>query len=279
MADPSPSAKLLEYLNAEPLGLLAETGIARVWRVRASGRETALKEFKDGNERNEARAPELLMHWQSAAAVEVIDHGPGWLLMAYLPGPALGDLTRRGEDEKASEVLARMAQRLHRAPGPTPPALPRLADWFQALFQLDLARLDRSIAEHFGRAVEVAQTLLANEATPQLLHGDLHHDNILWSGSDWRVVDPKGVLGPAGFELANAMRNPSGAEDLAARREVIARRAAVFSDALDVTETEFLGWAAAKCALSLAWQMEDGAPAAADLQLLPKLLAAAGEMG
>ncbi|WP_341788905.1 MULTISPECIES: aminoglycoside phosphotransferase family protein [unclassified Rickettsia] len=37
---------------------------------------------------------------------------------------------------------------------------------------------------------------LLERTEPQtLLHGDLHHDNILQNGKQWVAIDPKGVIG------------------------------------------------------------------------------------
>ncbi|MFN8769599.1 MAG: aminoglycoside phosphotransferase family protein [Neisseriaceae bacterium] len=42
-----------------------------------------------------------------------------------------------------------------------------------------------------------------------LLHGDLHHENILYSNSgDWISIDPKGVVGNIAYETGAFMRNP-----------------------------------------------------------------------
>jgi streptomycin 6-kinase len=41
-----------------------------------------------------------------------------------------------------------------------------------------------------------------------LLHGDLHHDNILQNGKDWLVIDSKGVIGESAYEEAAFIRNP-----------------------------------------------------------------------
>ncbi|RYE05817.1 MAG: kinase [Rickettsiaceae bacterium] len=36
---------------------------------------------------------------------------------------------------------------------------------------------------------------LINTSTEMLIHGDLHHDNILWNGKNWQIIDPKGIIG------------------------------------------------------------------------------------
>jgi hypothetical protein len=42
----------------------------------------------------------------------------------------------------------------------------------------------------------------------QARHGDLHHENILWDGDGWKVIDPKGVFAGWGFECCAILRNP-----------------------------------------------------------------------
>lgn len=39
------------------------------------------------------------------------------------------------------------------------------------------------------------------------LHGDLHHENVLWSGDRWRPIDAKGLVGDRAYEAAAFLRN------------------------------------------------------------------------
>jgi aminoglycoside/hydroxyurea antibiotic resistance kinase len=42
-----------------------------------------------------------------------------------------------------------------------------------------------------------------------VLHGDLHHGNVLDFGlRGWLAIDPKGLLGERGFDFANIFTNP-----------------------------------------------------------------------
>lgn len=43
--------------------------------------------------------------------------------------------------------------------------------------------------------------LLSKSYKEHLLHGDLHCDNILLDENSWVAIDPKGVIGPAIFEV------------------------------------------------------------------------------
>ncbi len=40
-----------------------------------------------------------------------------------------------------------------------------------------------------------------------MLHGDLHHDNILQNGNYWVVIDPKGLIGEPAYEVSSFIRN------------------------------------------------------------------------
>jgi hypothetical protein len=64
------------------------------------------------------------------------------------------------------------------------------------------------------RSVEIIEGLvreLFSEDRPSvLLHGDFHHFNILLSERGWLVIDPKGVAGPAEYEVGPLLLNPWG---------------------------------------------------------------------
>jgi streptomycin 6-kinase len=60
-------------------------------------------------------------------------------------------------------------------------------------------------------ALELAEKYFnqLNDYPAYLLHGDLHHENIIFdSGHDrWRIIDPKGVIGPKVMEAGPFIRN------------------------------------------------------------------------
>ena len=109
-----------------------------------------------------------------------------------------------------------------------------------------------------------------------LLHGDLHHGNILaatpgtragsgghpgGSGSPtrWLAIDPKGVVGEAAYETGALLRNPMPALLTMPHLErVLARRLDRLADELDLDRGRLLGWALAQAVLSAGWTVEDG---------------------
>lgn len=65
-----------------------------------------------------------------------------------------------------------------------------------------------TIGTYFGSTTPFIDHLLETSPEEQFLHGDLHHFNILRSGSDWVPIDPKGMVGDPNYEAIAFLRNP-----------------------------------------------------------------------
>src|SRR5665647_1430586 len=111
------------------------------------------------------------------------------LLQRLVPGKSLQEHVPQG-CLKAIEIACHAMKKLHRAPVPQEGHFPHIRDWLSILDK------DWSIpSAHIQRARKLKQQLLQTHASPVLLHGDLHRDNILSNGDGWVVIDPKGVIG------------------------------------------------------------------------------------
>lgn len=109
-----------------------------------------------------------------------------------------------------------------------------------------------------SRAEGLFAELLASQGPPVLLHGDLHHWNILQCGSDWRAIDPQGFAGEAEYEIGALMRNPIPMifnwPELAKHQ---ARRLDILSELLSFDRQRLAGWSFAQEVLSAWWSYED----------------------
>lgn len=88
------------------------------------------------------------------------------------------------------------------------------------------------------------------------LHGDLHHENIMFSSRGWLVIDPVGLVGEVGFGAANMFYDPADRDDLCLDPRRIAQMADAFSRALDVDPRRLLDQAYAYGCLSAAWNAD-----------------------
>jgi streptomycin 6-kinase len=90
-----------------------------------------------------------------------------------------------------------------------------------------------------------------------VLHGDIHHDNILDFGArGWLAIDPKRVIGERGYDYANLLCNP----DLPTCHDPVRfnRQIAVIAQAANLARPRLLQWVVAHAGLSAAWFLEDG---------------------
>jgi streptomycin 6-kinase len=128
--------------------------------------------------------------WDGDGAARVLARANDAFLLERAEGFAsLADMARDGRDDEACRVLCAVADRLHASRPKPPPELVPLPHWFR--------ELQPAAAIHGGilaRCAEVAQALLAEPREVGVLHGDLHHGNVLDFGvRGWLAIDPKGV--------------------------------------------------------------------------------------
>jgi streptomycin 6-kinase len=161
-------------------------------------------------------------------------------------------MARDGRDDAASRAICGVAARLHARRDAPPPVVP-LRTWFAAL--------DPAGVRHGGilaRAAAAAHTLLDAPRDVVVLHGDLHHGNVLDGGParGWLAIDPKGLLGERAFDFANVLCNPDAAIALAPGR--VARQVTVIAAAARLDRERMLEWVLAYAGLSAAWTLDDG---------------------
>lgn len=254
----------LRRWNLVPDGPPLLTHAARLLPVRHEGRPAMLKLSVEKDEREGG----VLMAWwagEGAARVLAWD-GEALLLERATGGRSLAEMARRGQDDEACRILCAVAARLHAPrPGPLPPLIP-LSEWFREL-EPAAARQGGILA----RCAGAARDLLAEPREVGVLHGDLHHDNVLDFGArGWLAIDPKRLWGERGFDLANIFTNPDLADPsrpVATLPGRFARRLDVVTEAAGMERRRLLLWIVAWSGLSAAWYLGDGDPAAIDLEI------------
>ena len=215
----------------------------------------------------ERRGGRLMAWWRGEGAARVLEHADGVLLLERATGVrSLSDMARGEADDAACRILCATASRLHAPRRTPPPELTPLACWFQAL-----GPAARTHGGMLSRSAAAAEFLLSTPRELALLHGDLHHGNVLDFGDQgWLAIDPKGILGERGFDFANIFTNPDLADPsqpVAVDPHCFARRLATVTMAADLDRERLLLWIVAWCGLSLAWSIEDGNPAPVNLRV------------
>lgn len=128
--------------------------------------------------------------------------------------------------------------------------------------------------EYLHKARHLRDQLLQTAKPDVLLHGDLHHDNILQNGNatsrlssssedGWVVIDPKGVIGEPAYEVAAFIRNPiPELLDHADATTILHNRITRFAAALELPSQRILDWCFVQAVLAWVWAIEDQSPEA-----------------
>jgi streptomycin 6-kinase len=252
-----------------PVDGLSYNYVCSARRPAADGRESEVI-LKIGIPNRElASEIECLKAWGRMAdcpAVRLLesDAANGLLLLERLcPGQTLAAVA---DDDRATSLAADVMPRLWvpasqmdgRFPNGRPFIL--LKDWFAELQNLR-ARFGGKSGPFPARLVETAEALIRDlfaEEEEWLIHGDCHHYNILSHGDEWRVIDPKGVVGAREYEAAPFMLNPAYRPRPDIRRETL-RRLDIFSERGGLDRRRLWAWTVAHSLLSAWWDLqEDG---------------------
>ena len=226
--------------------------------IRADGTPAVLKIGVPNRELTSEIEALRLYNGRGIARLLEADAEKGFLLQErLLPGTMLSEMQ---DDDRATEIAAQIIQTLWQT-APENDNLIRLEDWFKGL--------DRYRQKYPGSEGPLPKTLVdkarnhvrglfAENEPDVVLHGDCHHYNILQSGHDWKAIDPKGVIGPRGYDVGPLLANPypSFLEHPEPGKR-IRRRIAILSEYLQM-ETDYIRrWALAQFVLSASWDLDE----------------------
>ncbi|MBJ8676110.1 MULTISPECIES: aminoglycoside phosphotransferase family protein [Citrobacter] len=229
-----------------------------------NGQKAILKITDDDSERIGC---ELMVWWNGNGAAKVLAHAVGAILLERATGTgSLADMSWTGNDAQACRIICHAASRLHLSRNASTPALTPLHHWFR-----DLAPAAKKHGGILTRCDSVANVLLSSPHDEVVLHGDLHHGNILDFGTrGWLAIDPKGLVGERGFDYANIFTNPDLAEptrSVAILPERFTQRVNIVSEIARIERLRLLMWIVAWCGLSSVWFLQEGDSATVPLRI------------
>jgi streptomycin 6-kinase len=216
--------------------------------------------FSSSELRSEADALRL---YAGRGAARLLDFDPELavlLIERVAPGTMLISVK---DDSEATSIAASVMKRLRRPVTAEEARLfPTVGEWAQGLGKL---------RERFGggtgpfreglvdQAEGLYAELLPSMGEPVLLHGDLHHYNILAAEREpWLAIDPQGVIGEAEYETGALLRNPT--PDVVFEPDLprlLSRRMDQLAEELGYDRERIWGWAVAQAVLSAWWYIDD----------------------
>ncbi|MBB3128571.1 streptomycin 6-kinase [Paenibacillus rhizosphaerae] len=250
-------ASRFDFTPEAPFSDLSYNFVIRV--KRSNGKPAVLKSSFMKDELS--REVSVLRAYEGRGAIHVLDADKEWgvaLLESADPGTPLSSIE---DDARATGLFCEVFRRLH-LPAPTGSRYPSMRQHFAAIERYRERFDDVNIAallpmNWVENAEECLAYLIATTSENVLLHGDLHHENILRHGEEqWAVIDPKGIIGDIHFDTIQYLLNY---EDRGGDCEQVLRgRIAIIADRLGLDPRRIAMWGVARGVLEACWTIEDG---------------------
>ena len=120
----------------------------------------------------------------------------------------------------------------------------------------DLQQSSNVDEKYLDKARKFAEFLLKTSYEKVAMHGDLHHDNVIYDESEnrWKIIDPFGVIGDPVYEFASFMINPI--DKIWKRTDafsLVEERVRMFSQIAGIDPVRLKQWTFVKAVLCLIW--------------------------
>lgn len=193
-----------------------------------------------------------LKAFKGRRALKVLTYDPigAALLERAMPGLSLAAAWK---EEESIVIASNLIKDLHQAYVPLHGQFPLLKDWCSVLN--DSWNIPYKYLE---KARNYAKELFKTVGKNKLLHGDLHHHNILLNSREWVAIDPKGVIGEESYEVAAFILNP--VKQLLSHpniESIILYRVKKFAQLLSLDENRIKKWCFIQTVMAWTWCLED----------------------
>lgn len=226
---------------------------------RADGTHAVLKIGfpKDTEFQSEMKALRIFDGQAINQLIEADTQNAVMLIERFVPGTPLDTYD---DDDVATRTIVRVMQKLHK-PLPASHSFITLETWSSAIpdlknkFNGTTGPLPTYLVD---KAEALFRDLIASSAPPVLLHGDLHHGNILLSEQKgWVAIDPKGVAAEPAYEVAAMIRNPyEKLKNITDLKPLLTRRIEILTEVSGIDRARIYAWCFAQTVLAAVWSVD-----------------------
>lgn len=236
---------------------ITETATGHIYRVDSKYGPSILKIFTDLGVKDELGGTSFLKAMDGNGTVKLYEYDEKAQLMEYLVGHNLYHYSKDNKEDETTKIFIDIIKKIHtcKLVGDKDKLTP-----IKHLFRLfDRLTPPEKLCGFFLKARELSDNLLSTQTQEVLLHGDLHHENVLKnSKGEYVCFDPKGMIGDPSYELGTTLKNPWDHPEISQDIEMFKRRALNFSQELKLPLDRIIGFAFVHLCLSIGWAIEDG---------------------
>lgn len=172
-----------------------------------------------------------------------------------LPGTTL---KQEPDWKKRAICFSKVFEKIHVAPKDQASYRSYL-DWVRNACKSVTDQGNRELSAGMKLAVEIAERMFARYPERRLLHGDLHHENLLQNeDGNYVMIDPKGVVGPPVFDVPRFVLNELDDGEDSLRKAHISKVIGLLSDVLSYPCDDLYQLLFMEIMLANAWNFEDG---------------------
>ncbi len=226
--------------------------------TRADGSRVVLKvSFPDEDFYAEMDALKLFDGQGTARVLEADSRLGAMLLERLLPGSQLSVVF----DDRTATSIAAHVMRSTRRPVPQTHSFPVIAAWVEKMSDRSVRYVGSSSRfpiRWVRHALILHNELAASSDGEFVLHGDLHHSNILSSERDsWLAIDPRGLIGEPAAETTPLLFNVLPTKDATRTRQVLTRRVDQLGEELGIERERIRAWGIVRAVLSAFRALEE----------------------
>jgi streptomycin 6-kinase len=223
--------------------------------IRNNGQEVVLKVVLSEKEFISELQSINLMKGKGMVELLECDLDRGIMLLERLnPGVTLATLQDDGE---ATRIASQIMRRLW-VPAPKDTQIQTVKDRegsLKRIFHNNPNGFGPISRETLQDAMTVFEQLNSQVSNPYLLHGDLHHYNILKNKDSWTAIDPKGLIGDREYDVIQYLLNKLPEKNV---KETIEKRVNIFVEELSLVKERVLLRGFSHAVLSTCWSIEEG---------------------
>ncbi|WP_156882557.1 aminoglycoside phosphotransferase family protein [Halalkalibacillus halophilus] len=208
--------------------------------------------FPDQGFKDEINALKLFPDTHSVRLINTDENRGVMLLEHILPGYSM----RSMKEEQYCNIVAEVSANIH-LPAPKSSFLPSTRARLHSLEHIERnhpSGIGPISKAQLQNAKLVFSYLYHSTETSYILHGDLHHDNIIKGERDWKAIDPKGLIGEKEYDFIPFLLNELPEEGY---ERVIENRAMTLCDVLRLDYRRMLLWGYAHAVLATSWSVSD----------------------